>query len=431
MGFLFFFFKPTFAEVLINEVQIEPEQSVELWNTASESANISGWYLDDNGGSTFFTIPENTFIYPTSCLVFTANFYLNKTSADIIRLFSNATPPTSTSATLIDNYAYDKSPGNNFSFARAPNASTTWVSGASTLGKNNSLLENCLLLPTSTPTLAPTPTPTPQPTTALTPTSIPTVVPTQTPEAATPTPLSEAQETNIMLSEVLINPETGSSEWVEIYNKSDENLTLTDWYLDDAENEGSTAKKFNLQISAKSYAVFELSSAIYNNAGDKIRLLNNSFKEIDATEYTNAPKNQSLNRSSFDSDSALWCYNNPSKNSTNFACPVNTAAPSTPTPAGSILGISSVKNNAPLPKNTLYFSSDFAQNVTLSLKKKPSHTQTASFSAKTKIKSAVSILPILNLLRQNLFVLWISYFLFTCNLLYYSYGYQKERKFSP
>ena len=48
-----------FADVRINEFLIEPEpQTIELINTGSESADISGWYIDDSAGTTYFTIPE-------------------------------------------------------------------------------------------------------------------------------------------------------------------------------------------------------------------------------------------------------------------------------------------------------------------------------------------------------------------------------------
>jgi len=50
-------------------VAIQPIQSVELYNTASSSADISSWYIDDAGGTTYFTIPPYTIIPPLSCMV--------------------------------------------------------------------------------------------------------------------------------------------------------------------------------------------------------------------------------------------------------------------------------------------------------------------------------------------------------------------------
>ena len=77
-------FAVTSPEVVINEFAIEPEQTVELLNTSNEIIDISGWYIDDNGGTTFVTVPPDTFIYPQACIVMQKNFNLNKSSADSI-----------------------------------------------------------------------------------------------------------------------------------------------------------------------------------------------------------------------------------------------------------------------------------------------------------------------------------------------------------
>src|SRR3989344_9389973 len=108
-----------FAYIKLNEVLIEPDpQSVEIINTSSDEVDLSSWYLDDNGGTTYFTIPQNTIIYPGSCLVFSSNFNLNAESSDTIRIFNNSYPPTSTLSALIDSFSYTKSPGNGISFIR-------------------------------------------------------------------------------------------------------------------------------------------------------------------------------------------------------------------------------------------------------------------------------------------------------------------------
>jgi len=83
---------------------------------------------------------------------------------------------------------------------------------------------------------------------------------------------------NIYLSEVMVDPETGSSEWIEIYNNNDFQIFLNSWYIDDLENEGTTPKKFSLTVNSQDYAVFELSSSMFNNNGDSVRLLD--FNQI-------------------------------------------------------------------------------------------------------------------------------------------------------
>ena len=93
---------PIHAEVVINEFAVQPTQTVEIFNAASVSADISHWYIDDSGGSTYYTIPANTILPPQTCAVFTGDFNLNKSSADTVRLFTAEYPPTTPSAVLID-----------------------------------------------------------------------------------------------------------------------------------------------------------------------------------------------------------------------------------------------------------------------------------------------------------------------------------------
>ena len=162
---IFILLYPVFGEqnIKINEfaIDLNPQQ-VELINTSSSSADISNWYLDDSGGTTYYTLPQNTYIYPNSCLVFSSDLNLNKSSPDTIRLFDNTLPPTATNASLIDSYAYKSSPGTGKSYLRNPDGENNWIAGVSTLGQYNLTGQNCVITPTLTPTPSPTPTPIPK-----------------------------------------------------------------------------------------------------------------------------------------------------------------------------------------------------------------------------------------------------------------------------
>jgi hypothetical protein len=59
------------SKVLINEFLIDPQpQSVEIFNSGTESADISDWVVDDSGGTTLYTIPKGSIVFPNQCLVF-------------------------------------------------------------------------------------------------------------------------------------------------------------------------------------------------------------------------------------------------------------------------------------------------------------------------------------------------------------------------
>ncbi|MEK9178907.1 MAG: lamin tail domain-containing protein [Patescibacteria group bacterium] len=297
------------SSIVINEFLIDPSQQVEIYNTATESADISGWYVDDSGGTTFGVIPSAIILGPHECYVFSENINLNKTSADTVRLFSKTAPPTDLSAQLIDSYSYLKSPGEGISWARIPDGNSIWATGSASFGLLNSTLISCLLAPTPSPTPTQTPSPTP------TPTNTPT--PTQSPPSPTTTPSPSAQ--NIILSEIYPNPKTGNNEWIELYNQNDTEVSLVDWYIDDAENEGSSPKKFNLVIPAKGFATFDLTSSIFNNDGDTVRLLNAQKQEVDTVEYASIKSEQSYSRQGATTDSK-WCSTAASKAAVNSLC---------------------------------------------------------------------------------------------------------------
>jgi len=169
---------------------------------------------------------------------------------------------------------------------------------------------------TSTPTLTPTPTPsvTVLPTITLIPTPQPEITLTLTPN---PTPTITTSE-NIFLSEIMVNPETGDKEWIEIYNNNDFNVSLDNWYIDDQENSGSSPKPLTLTIKSHGYGVFEISSAIFNNDTDTVRLLDNNKKELDSFEYSDSEKNLSYGRTGFETSD--FCLQQSSKGTQNNSC---------------------------------------------------------------------------------------------------------------
>ena len=305
---------PTYAQskVLINEFLIDPQpQSVEIFNSGSESADVSDWIIDDSGGTTFYTIPKDSIIFPNQCLIFSADFNLNKTSADTVRLINN-------SQQLIDSFSYKSSSGSGITYYRFPDNDNYWTTGSANLGFYNQTNISCLVAPTTTPTPTLTPTLTITPTVTITP--IPTATPTCTGQAClTPTITSTPQSyDNIFISEAMVNPATGEKEWVEIYNDNDFPVSLKNWFIDDLENAGSSPKIFSLEIDKKNFAVFNLTSSMFNNDGDNVRLLDFNKNLKDDFEYLKAEQGKTLGRTSFDSDD--FCLQEPSKNSANNPC---------------------------------------------------------------------------------------------------------------
>ncbi len=283
------------AQIKINEVQIEPNQVIELVNNGDDTVDISGWSLDDSGGSTFITLPPETWLAARSCMVFQESFNLNKVSSDSARLFDGSL--------LIDSVAYTKSPGPHLSWQRIPDMSDTIIATSSALTLWNASRENCIAM--SAPTVTQEPTPTPQ---------------TDQPLAETPTPVIE----NISLSEIMPNPNEGT-EWVELYNGNEFSVTLTRWYIDDIIEGGSSPKAFTLSLPALGYGVIPFTSSLFNNSGDTIRLLNQSQQELEKVDYSDAPEDLSYGKDG----AGTWCFDQSTKGFENTPCsiaPTNTPA---------------------------------------------------------------------------------------------------------
>ncbi len=336
------------SQIKINEFLVEPTpQIVELLNTGTEIVDLSNWYVDDSGGTTYFTIPTGTQLYPNACLSFSGSLNLNRTSDDTVRLFDSTAPPTSSSAKLIDSFDYKSSSGSGVTFQRIPDGQSIWSTGSANFDLYNLTGLSCKVepLPTSVQaTAAPTSTPTPQPSpTASAGEATPTLTIT-----TTPTPEIKA----IYLSEVYPYPSEDEGEWIELFNDNAFSVFLDNWKIDDVADAGSSPKKFSITIPGYSFKVIDLSSSIFNNDGDDVRLLNSNDSLVDSFSYEKGEKGKSIGRTSF--LSINYCIQNSSKEYSNNSC-INESSPNptiaiTPTPTTT--PVSKILNGSVLGTNT-------------------------------------------------------------------------------
>lgn len=165
-----------------------------------------------------------------------------------------------------------------------------------------------------------------------TPTILPTQVETQAPspttnEVPTITPVPISFE-NVFISEAMVHPKTGENEWVEIYNGNNFDVELIDWFIDDVENGGTTPKKFSLNIPAKSYKAIIMTSNIFNDSGDIVRLLDFNKNAVDSFEYAGSTEDFSYGRISLEDNN--YCLQTASFEIANNSCFEPTLKP-TPT----------------------------------------------------------------------------------------------------
>lgn len=313
--FILFFSNPVFAapKITIRDAPLQMHKTSEFqvtFDVANDSVTSDSYYVKGRVGTSSATLSQGETFNPTT------GSWLSDTSAWSsfpALTFSNTgiatasvTLRTKTTAVI----------GNNILIVRINKSSSYDSSPANLL-----ILEPSPTLPTQIPTgRDPDPSPT----------------------GVGTTPVSYS---NIYISEVMPNPPDNEHEWVELFNNNDFPVSLINWFVDDVENGGSSPKMFSMDIPAKNYSVFELSSSVFNNTGDSVRLLDFNKNQVDGFEYDGSTQGKTWGRTSFNSDS--FCLQDPSKNNPNNSCINPTLTPSptptmTPTPSPSITSTNSI-----------------------------------------------------------------------------------------
>jgi len=173
------------------------------------------------------------------------------------------------------------------------------ASAEGTFGKYNPTKQSCIVTPSPTP-------------------FIPSSIILSAYPSQTPSPIMLQSIDHIYISEAMVYPLSGEHEWVELYNDNDFSVTLHNWYIDDTANSGSSPKLFSITIPAKGHGVIDLSSSLFNNDFDSIRLLDFSKLEKDSLEYIAPQKGKTVGI--IDIIIHELCNQEPSKGTTNTGC---------------------------------------------------------------------------------------------------------------
>lgn len=305
---MIFFYPPTIsATVRINELYPAPAQDefewLELYNDSESEQRLDVLIFYDAKQNRIPVQAEK--ILPHEYLVATFSGILNNSGGDSVIMIDGS------GATLerVD-YASDFQPGQSYSRCRG-NDADNWIRTQPPT-KLSDNIASCI-----TPT--PTATSAPSPTTTMTPT------PTST---LTPTPRTKYGK--IYINEVMSYPKEGDAEWIELYNDNDFSVELNGWKIDDIDSGGSNPKVFTASIEKKSFITVELSSSMFNNGGDRARLLDHDHMVIDEVGFSAIAVGTSWNRINFGTPE--MCQQSPSPKKNNFACaqPPTTAIADSP-----------------------------------------------------------------------------------------------------
>lgn len=249
---------------------------VELYNPTSQAVDLAGWTLEDQLSTPSLITTLSQTIQPFATLVISLPSAKLNNSADGVTLKNVA-------GAVVDAMSYSSSASDQSWSRSSLTTPATWTFGVANPGQV--LFPSPPASPSITPTpsssISPTPTPSP------TPPPTPSVAASPSP-APTPTPDSGVILT---ISELSACPETGQSEWVEVYNPTTSNTQLQNFLVRDAS--GNT-ELLNGTIPPMGYSVFFWTKSLLNNSGDSLFLISNTGQILDSATYDDCQSDRSL-----------------------------------------------------------------------------------------------------------------------------------------
>lgn len=92
---------------------------------------------------------------------------------------------------------------------------------------------------------------------------------------------------DLRISEVYPSPNRGEREWVELWNPTDETISLLGWSIDDALDAGSKPVVFShtVSLAPDERRIFDGLSIAWNNSGDHVRLIDPNGRVSDGVTY--------------------------------------------------------------------------------------------------------------------------------------------------
>jgi hypothetical protein len=146
--------------------------------------------------------------------------------------------------------------------------------------------------------------------------------------------IATAQSVTPLLSELYPAPETGESEWIELYNPSDQVLSLAGWWLTDELTTPSILYTFSEtdQLAPYEFRQVVLSTAKLNNTGDAVRLYAPGELLVDRLSYTTTESGLSEQRTALTSTSTVHASATPNADNPLYSFAPSTIATPLPTP---------------------------------------------------------------------------------------------------
>ena len=136
----------------------------------------------------------------------------------------------------------------------------------------------------------------------------------------------------VVINEFVYNPSSSGNEWVELYNKTDNDIDLNGWEVCELNGESGLENCYSMSINSiagKGFVVYNFSSDKLNNNGDTIRIKDDNREIIDEVTYKKGGSNTIVGADELEEPDGTqsvarkedggneWIIDNPTKGTTN------------------------------------------------------------------------------------------------------------------
>lgn len=192
----------------------------------------------------------------------------------------------------------------------------------------------------------------------------------------------------VVLNELMANP-TDNTEWVELYNPTNQAIDLSNWKLKDGNSLTRDDLTLSGQINSFSFITFNHDKGWLNDTGDEtITLLDNTGQIVDNYQYSGTTKGKTYGRQP---DGLNWQSNlEPSKGSSNGEpLPIPSPTPS-PTLLPSPISTPSTSPSISKTKSTTSVSSSPSPTPSAHVTPSPSPQRLVTTTTVPKTKSQIA-----------------------------------------
>ncbi len=306
--FSFFSTSPIFSgnvfaadtDIVITEIaayEKSDHEWIEIYNKGAMPVDITGWKFVEDGTNHALSVFRGDLIIDAGEYAVIADVAANTASDypaftgtlidsswQTLNEGGESIALKSGSGAIIEQFTYSAAPNTSLerkNFTLADYTAANWQEHGS--GNSIGVPSSTITQPSSSPQSSPVPSSQSSQAQSSTSPQQPSAPPTPSPPSSEKLPQSswKAARGDVVINEFVADPSDNDTEWIELYNNSNQTIDLAGWILEDGSHNAISLKGILGSSGNARFIVFELKESILNNAGDAISLRDKNGVLID------------------------------------------------------------------------------------------------------------------------------------------------------